>query len=269
MRALTDDDFNCEKEMNALAKKLANSNFPLGMVRTAIMSAFNNDPKDLRKQSLNKSSDEVDSISFVHFYDPSLPKIFSEVKTLISRIFTSGDLRPIFGGVRIVDSLREPSNLTRTLQHSRFDGSSGADHLTGVSRCGHRGCMTCGEIMEVNELYFCNSDISFKIKSKMDCTVRNVIYALFCQSCNQSYIGETVNFRVRMNGHRSKTKSQSDIAEVNRHLFNCGGGFRSCPILKIREESKVTRLVMEDHLIKTPKPDLNRDQRNLLNLQTF
>ena len=134
VRALTDDDFNCEKEMNALAKKLANSNFPLGMVRTAIMSAFNNDPKDLRKQSLNKSSDEVDSISFVHFYDPSLPKIFSEVKTLISRIFTSGDLRPIFGGVRIVDSLREPSNLTRTLQHSRFDGLSGTDHLTGVSR---------------------------------------------------------------------------------------------------------------------------------------
>ena len=147
MRALTDDDFNCEKEMNALALKLANSNFPLGMVRTAIMSAFDNDPKDLRKQSLNnKSSDEVDSISFVHFYDPSLPKIFSEVKALISRIFTSGDLRPIFGGIRIVDSLREPSNLTRTLQHSRFDGSSGADYLTGVRKCGHRGCMTCREM---------------------------------------------------------------------------------------------------------------------------
>ena len=122
----------------------------------------------------------MDSIPFVHFYDPSLPNIFSEVKTLISRIFTSGDLRPIFGGVRIVDSLREPSNLTRTLQHSRFDGLQGADHSTGVSRCGHRGCLTCREIMEVNELHFCISDITFKIKSKMDCTVRNVIYALFC-----------------------------------------------------------------------------------------
>ena len=135
--------------MNALAKKLANSNFPLGMVRTAIMSAFNNYPKDLRKQSLNKSSGEVDSISFFHFYDPSSPKIFSEGKTLISRIFISEDLKHILGGVKVVDSLREPSNFTRALQHSRFDGLLGADHLTGVSRCGHRNCMTCREIMEV------------------------------------------------------------------------------------------------------------------------
>ena len=125
VRTLTDDNVRCEKEMDALAQKLANSNFPLGMIRTAIKSAFNHDPKELRlKSNSNESSEEDGSISFVHFYDPSLPKLFSEVKTLISRIFTSGDLRPIFAGVRIVDSLREPASLTRTLQHSRFNGSS-------------------------------------------------------------------------------------------------------------------------------------------------
>ena len=116
VRTLTDDNVRCEKEMDALAQKLANSNFPLGMIRTAIKSAFNHDPTELRlKSNSNESSEEDGSISFVHFYDPSLPKLFSEVKTLISRIFTSGDLRPIFGGVRIVDSLREPASLTRTL----------------------------------------------------------------------------------------------------------------------------------------------------------
>ena len=260
----------CIEEMNALAQKLSNSNFPLGMVRTAIKSAFNQDPKKLRKEKrTEEGSDETGSISFVHFYDPTLPKLFSEVKTLISRIFTSGDLRPIFGGVRIVDSLREPSNLTRTLQHSRFDGSSDSVSSTVITGCGHRGCLSCREILEVNELYFCNSETTFKIKTKMDCTVRNVVYVIFCQSCNQSYIGETVCFRERMNAHRSKSKSTDcDIQEVNRHLFNCGRGFRSCPLYKIREESKVTRLVMESHFIKTLKPDLNKDKRNLLHLSS-
>ena len=36
VRALTDDNMKCIEEMNALAQKLSNSNFPLGMVRTAI-----------------------------------------------------------------------------------------------------------------------------------------------------------------------------------------------------------------------------------------
>ena len=112
-----------------------------------------------------------------------------------------------------------------------------------------------------------SSGKKFTIRSKMDCTSRNVIYALFCQKCNCSYIGETVNLRNRASAHRNNSKSHDRaIMRVSRHICECGKGFRMCPILKLKEECKITRLVKEDNLIKIFKPDLNADKRNLLHL---
>ena len=86
-----------------------------------------------------------------------------------------------------------------------------------------------------------------------------------CKKCNQTYIGETINFRTRMSGHKSKSGPDA-IQEVNSHLYECGKGFWKLPIFKVNEESKISRLVIEDKLIKKLKPDLNRDQRDLLHL---
>ena len=267
VRTLTDDDRQCQVQMGALMTKLKNSDYPPGLIRTAVSSAMELNPKDLRMTKVSSNKD-VELLTFVHTFDPTLPQITSEVKQLISRIFSSKELKPIFGGIELIDSLREPLNLTRILQHSKFDENPEEVNGSGVVKCGLQGCRSCEEILQVDELYFPNSDVTFKIKAKMQCISRNVIYAIFCQNCGQSYIGETVNFRERMNGHRNKSTTSAYIgAEVSRHLHNCGGGFRSCPIFKVRDETKISRLVMEDIFIKMLKPDLNTDKRNLLHLQ--
>ena len=101
----------------------------------------------------------------------------------------------------------------------------------------------------------------------MDCTTRNVIYSLFCNLCKQSYIGETVNLRSRVNAHRNNSKTVDNaVMQVSRHICNCGQGFIVCPLLKVNRECKITRLVKEDNLVKLLKPDLNADKRNLLHL---
>ena len=64
-----------------------------------------------------------------------------------------------------------------------------------------------------------------------------------------------------MNAHRNQC-----VQEVDRHLRGCGRGFSSCPLFKVKEENKISRLVMEDIFIKMAKPDLNKDARNLLHL---
>ena len=110
----------------------------------------------------------------------------------------------------------------------------------------------------------------FTIHSKMNCTTRNVIYAIFCQRCNKSYIGETVNLRSRANSHRNNIKNPDyAVMQVSKHIYNCGQGFRICPILKLNEECKISRLVKEDRLIKSLKPDLNADQQSLLHLNLW
>lgn len=263
--ALTDDPNICKVKLSNLETKLLNSGYPIGLVKTATQQALQLDVEDLRRR---KVKDLVSNeLAFVHTLDPTLPQLFSEVKSLTSRLLTTRELRPIFGGLRLINSQREPLSLGRMLQHSRFDELAPADDQSAVTKCGHPGCKSCLEIMEASQIYFRNSDITFNIKKRMDCLARNVIYVLFCLGCERSYIGETVNFRDRMNGHRNTSSSRtSAVAEVSKHIFNCGRGFKSCPIYKVREESKIARLVMEDRLIKLLKPDLNTDKRNLLHL---
>ena len=101
----------------------------------------------------------------------------------------------------------------------------------------------------------------------MDCTTRNLIYALFCGECNASYIGETVSLRSRVNTHRNNSKCEDNaVMKVSRHICECNAGFKVCPLLKVSKECKITRLVKEDNLVKLLKPDLNADKRNLLHL---
>ena len=265
VRALTDNNETCKTKMSELTDRLVKSGYPEGLIKTAVERYINADKSDLRKSREKVENDKI--LPFVHTFDPSLPQVTQEVKQLTSRLFTSKELKPIFGGMSIINSQREPFSLGRLLVHSRYDELPVAGDGPMTTKCGHPRCKCCPDMLEVNEIYFRNSNIWFKIKTKMDCTVRNLIYVIICRNCSLTYIGETVHLRSRMNTHRSCSSSfGSALAEVSRHLFECGMGFHLAPIYKMREETKVARLVKEDRLIKLLKPDLNTDTRNLLHL---
>ena len=265
---LTDNSETASIKLTELQARLVRCDYPAGLVETAMQSARSLNKYDLRVVNTKKDDDEV--TPFVHTFDPGLPQIFSTIQGITSRLYTSSELKPIFGGSRIINSLREPPSLGLQLQHSRFDGPSVTDNEPGVKRCGQRGCGHCVDILEVNSIYFPNSDIHFHIKTRMNCLVRNVVYFIQCKKCSHTYIGETVNFRRRMNKHKSDSQSiMAASIEVSKHLCMCGEGFWKCPIFKVKEESKIARLVIEDKLVKLLKPDLNKDKRNLLHLTSL
>ena len=175
-----------------------------------------------------------------------------------------------FGNTKIIDSRREPSNLLRLLQKSRFDETGSAANVKGVTKCMASQCKSCDEIIETDKVFFRNVCFYLRIGAKMDCTVRNVIYALFCNGCGQSYIGETVCFRDRVNSHRSNSKQEDRaVMEVSKHLLECDQGFKICPIIKVKEDCKILRLLIEDSLVKLLKPDLNAPRRNILHLKAM
>lgn len=266
VKALTDDTSLARQQMSELSSSLLAGGYPEGLVNSAVTNAMGLSTVELRKPKHKPTDDSV--IAFVHTYDPAHSDLLGKIKNLVSRLYTSTECRPIFEGTRIIDSRRQPSNILRLLQHSRFDESRGAAWDTGVNKCGAPNCKLCSEIIEADKVFFSNAGCSFRINAKMDCTARNVIYALFCGGCAQSYIGETVCLRDRANAHRSNSYSESRaVMEVSRHLYKCGQGFKIIPIVKVKEDCKILRLVIEDGLIKLLKPDLNADQRNLLHLR--
>ena len=266
VRTLTDSNDTVKTKLNELAERLRRCGYPQGIVVAACKKAMFLNLEDLRK--VKEKECEKNIIAFVHQYDPALPQLFPLIKELTSRLFSCKELKPIFGDTRVINSQREPLSLGRMLQHSKFEDDSlaGNNAGIGVKKCGIRGCGCCEDILEVDSFYFKNSGINFTIKTPMTCTVRNVIYVLQCKACQQTYIGETVNFRSRMSAHKNSSKDPDSAMEVANHLYRCGGGFWKLPIFKVKVENKIARLVKENSLITLLKPDLNRDTRNLLHL---
>ena len=181
VRALTDDDATVVEKLGKLQARLDRCGYPPGLVATAMDSAQSLNKYDLR--AVKDKEPSCNEIAFVHTYDPGLPQLFPLIQGITSRLYTSRELKPIFGETRIINSQREPPSLGLQLQHSRFEDSAVAIDQAGVKKCGHRICGCCEDILEVSSVYFRNSGITFKIKNPMPCLVRNLIYMIQCKLC--------------------------------------------------------------------------------------
>ena len=97
------------------------------------------------------------------------------------------------------------------------------------------------------------------IKYDMSCNSLFVIYNIKCQFCPLSYIGETDNFRLRVNLHKSNTKNEANRnLKVNKHIHFCSKNkFSITPIFKCKNDDYVYRKEMESVFINSYCPSLN------------
>ena len=266
IKALTDDPYIAEEKLRELGLKLTRGGYPPDTINLAINQAKKLDTKSLLIKTSKENSEKA--IAFVHTYDPFYPTLSGEVKSYFYRLKNDFETRPFFQNVKFIDSFTNSRNIKRLFHRSKFDSSNTFSPIPkGVTKCGSPKCKTCDNILEVNSVYFKNTGKTFQINTPMNCLVRNVIYYIICTKCNEDYVGETVNLRARNNSHRSNSKDENRATmEVSRHLFCCGEGYKICPVLKVKEDCKITRLVKEDNIIQMAKPTLNADTRNLLHL---
>ena len=268
-KALTDDPKIALEKMQELAAKLDQGGYPDDTINQAIYQAMQLDTQKLLLKKPKKQEDNV--ITFVHTYDPFYPTLFAEIHSHFEKLQKNFETKPAFEHTKMLNSLTNAKNLWRLFHHSKFDFSGNTAPIPrGVSKCGATRCKTCDDILEVDSVYFKNTGVTFKIKTPMNCLARNVIYYIICTKCKEDYVGETVNLRDRNNSHRSCSKDENRaVMEVSRHILKCGEGYKICPILKVKQDCEITRLVKEDAIIKLAQPSLNRDTRNLLHLHLY
>ena len=269
VKALTDDPDIAETKMCELAIKLETSGYPTNTINLAIHKAMQLTTQELLVKQ--PKSNKENAITFVNTYDPYYPSLFAKVNSYFQKLKKDPETEKMFEHSFVINSQTNAKSLKRIFQHSQFDFSERESPIPrGVSKCGAPRCKTCENILEVDSVYFKNTGMTFSIRASMNCLVRNVIYYIICTKCKEDYIGETTNLRNRNTAHRNNSKDESRaVMEVSRHIFCCGEGYKICPILKVKEDCKITRLVKEDAVIKKSKPSLNRDKRNLLHLNVY
>ena len=102
-----------------------------------------------------------------------------------------------------------------------------------------------------------NNDL-INIRSCMDCNCKNVVYCINCH-CGKSYIGETSDFRGRVNLHKQQILEQEyRHLYASEHLFECGNKWKIMPIFQMRYSDHLERQFKERTYIEKYKPTLNR-----------
>ena len=82
------------------------------------------------------------------------------------------------------NSKRQNQTLKSILVRASFQNSE--LHKPTISKCGKSRCGCCNNILEQSSLFFQNADKLFEIKTNMNCSSQNRIYALICGNCKKN-----------------------------------------------------------------------------------
>ena len=120
---------------------------------------------------------------------------------------------------------RAPSNLKKMLTRARFVLHEKEGFQT--TKCSNSLCGTCTNLQDgVSEIKLNKAKITFKIKERMTCETKDVIYLITCNGCGKQYIGETQSLRERVT---------LDSEEINTHnIDTCmsANTFHGAPMLE-------------------------------------
>ena len=143
-----------------------------------------------------KNDEEV--IPYVSTYNPHNTEMFSIFKNNLHFLTSDQTIRDALSGTGIIKSKRQPPKLkTKTKKKKTYHKARFTDTRTSttnfVSKCNRRNCGLC-ECLDESNSYNFNGKI-FYVNETMSCDVRNVIYVITSNRCNEYYIGQTaINF---------------------------------------------------------------------------
>ena len=190
---------------------LLNNNYPLAVIEKGINMAVSIPQNKLREEKniLTQSPD----LPFVSTYDKS--NTFQRAKDVYEVIQREPSLKPIFGETKLINCRRQPQNLKQILTRASFREE---EEQFRVTKCNGPRCQICTFILE--GYYFQFPQQLFFVNAHMTCNVKNVLYVIKCAGCEKIYIGETCDFRLRVNNHRDHCRNAGGLS-VNKHIHSC------------------------------------------------
>ena len=170
-----------------------------------------------------KTRDRNDRIPLVVTFHPALPNLGAILSNAQHILQSHEILKDAVAKVPLV-SFRRPRNLKDILVRADVKSNTEpAQIVTGtMNKCNRPRCQICNFVSEGSEFWIQNPRERFFAQGDFNCQSKNVIYVLTCTKCNMSYVGSTVNFRLRFNNHKSCLRRYPNIsidsAETNLYL---------------------------------------------------
>ena len=147
-------------------------------------------------------------------------EMFSILKNNLYFLTSDQTMCDALSGMKIIKTKGHPPNLKKLITKARFtDNRTSTTNF--VSKCNHPNCGLC-ECLDESNSYNFNGKV-FYVNETMSCDVRNVIYVLTCNGCNEYYIGQTGNkLHTRRTIHSQQIPDPSTRQiPLSEHLDKC------------------------------------------------
>ena len=155
-------------------------------------------------------------------------------------------LREVFQNSKLVLSQKQPPNILNLVSQAKFSSKKDTTVRNGLFKCNDKRCKLCNLYIQSCKSFVASNKKEWEIRTNIKCSSKNVIYYLSCNGCNgqTTYIGKTVDFRLRMNNHISSCRLGTSSNKFDNHVFKCFGHdeliepyFKIFAMLKLSDEA--------------------------------
>ena len=172
---IVDEKDALDSRLLDLEEKLRGQKYPDQLINYGIEKAKSIPKEELRKTK-KKPNNEEDIIT----HNPRNPNLLLMIKNTLPILSASVKLKNPIKRMKLINSKRQPSKLKRILTRARFVLKNSNPNDPKVTKCtNNTSCGTCPYLQHnVNGIKFNQSGVRFKIKTKMACEVKDVIYVV-------------------------------------------------------------------------------------------
>ena len=263
---IVDSKKTLNMRMKELQETLAHLGYPQNLIEN-IENGFKKAkaiPQEELRTAKEKSSNE-NLLTFVSTNNPRNPNFFPIIKESISILNASPKLKNKLQNTKLIQSKRQPQSLKRILTRAKFTTGDPIVDKPKVSKCNDKRCQTCKHIVECSQVEINKtSKTTFNIKNNMNCGVRDFIYVITCNGCEEKYIGQSGDtLRHRTSLHRNQILiPQYRKLKVSKHIAECAKTktimFTICPFFKLHNQDELYRKEKENYFISKYNPSLNK-----------
>jgi hypothetical protein len=229
-----------EKRIMEMKNILINLNYPKLIINNAIHK--NSNPQIKKKREGPTIIPFIKKTSFPSIFNRNIFNLFNILKTNDT----------IWKNSKIQNIYKRPTNILNFLHVKK--------RISRVSKCSKDRCRSCSHLVEyIDQIKIINHWI--KLNHNSNCESTYTIYALFCEGCQEVYIGKAqTKLRQRINLHRHHLNAPTNelTLPVTRHLKTCSPhNFKITIIHNLSNKKPMLLCLAEQYFIKLIKPKLN------------
>ena len=135
---------------------------------------------------------DTDITTFVTTHNPNNVNMFNFLQINKEILNNSTRCKDVFKNTTFVNIKKQNQALKYILVRASFQNSELL--LPTISKCGKSRC-GCNNILEQSSLYFQNADKLFEIKTDINYSSQNLIYALICGNCKKHVYEKLATFK--------------------------------------------------------------------------